>query len=43
MRDNRPYGSEGGDGNLPDPYHQWECAGDDANGNQASRGRTPER
>jgi hypothetical protein len=20
MRENRPYGSEGGEGNLPDPY-----------------------
>jgi hypothetical protein len=23
MRENRPYGSEGGEGNLPDPYPPW--------------------
>jgi hypothetical protein len=23
MRENRPYGSEGGEVKLPDPYHSW--------------------
>jgi hypothetical protein len=23
MRENRPYGSEGGEGNLPDPYPRF--------------------
>jgi hypothetical protein len=27
MRENRPYGSEGGEGQtLPDPYQQWDSA-----------------
>jgi hypothetical protein len=29
MRENRPYGSEGGEGNLPDPYCKMQAPASD--------------